>query len=152
ATTPPQGIIDIRSVYDWDGAACSGQSGQTCNVMTVGGIAGMAQLPSNQRPVRFLRVLKAVSIPPAKAATGQLALNFDRNAAFGVAGNFMREVEGYVPVEPDGSVRVSVPAYIAFQIDLVDVDPVSGVVWRNFPLHSSWLQLLPGEELDCNGC
>ncbi len=152
ATTPPQGIIDIRSVYDWDGAACNGQNGQSCNAMGMGGIAGVAQLPADQRPARFLRILKAVSIPPTKAATGQLALNLDNAAAFGVAGNFMREVEGYVPIEPDGSVRVAVPAYIAFQVDIVDADPTSGRVWRVFPLHAAWLQLLPGEEIDCNGC
>jgi hypothetical protein len=152
ATTPPQGIVDIRSVYDWDGAACNGQNGESCNVTALGGIAGVAQLPADQRPVRFLRVLKAVSIPPAKAAMGDFALNFDRNTAFGSAGNYMREVEGYVPIEPDGSVRVSVPAYIAFQLDVVDVDPASGHVWRAFPLHAAWLQLLPGEEIDCNGC
>jgi len=151
-TTPPQGIIDIRSVYDWDGAACSGQNGQSCNVTANGGIAGVAQLPADQRPVRFLRILKAVSIPPKKAAQGQVALNLDNAAAFGVAGKFMREVEGYVPIEPDGSVRVAVPAYIAFQLDVVNVNPVTGQVWRVFPLHASWLQLLPGEEIDCNGC
>ena len=152
ASTPPQGIIDIRSIYDWDGAACNGQNGQSCNVTAMGGIAAVAQLPADQRPARFLRILKAVSIPPAKAAMGQLALNIDRNTAFGSAGNFMREVEGYVPIEPDGSVRVALPAYIAFQLDVVNVDPVSGRVWRVFPLHAAWLQLLPGEEIDCNGC
>lgn len=151
-TTPPQGIIDIRSVYDWDGAACNGMNGQSCNVTPMGGIAGVAQLPADQRPARFLRILKAVSIPPAKAAQGQLALNLDQNTAFGVAGKFMREVEGYVPIEPDGSVRVAVPAYIAFQVDVVNVNPTTGQVWRVFPLHAAWLQLLPGEEIDCNGC
>ena len=64
----------------------------------------------------------------------------------------MREMEGYVPIEPDGSVRVAVPANIAFQVDVVDADPASGRVWRVFPLHAAWLQLLPGEEIDCNGC
>jgi hypothetical protein len=118
----------------------------------MGGITGVAQLPADQRPARFLRVLKAVSIPPTKAAQGQLALNLDKAASFGVAGNFMREVEGYVPIEPDGSVRVAVPAYIAFQLDVVNVNPTTGQVWRVFPLHASWLQLLPGEEIDCNGC
>lgn len=152
STTSPQGIIDIRSVYDWDGAACNGQNGESCNVAALGGIAGVAQLPADQRPARFLRILKAVSIPPTKAATGQFALDLDNNTAFGAAGNFMREVEGYVPIEPDGSVRVAVPAYVAFQLDVVNVNPTTGQVWRVFPLHSAWLQLLPGEEIDCNGC
>ncbi len=159
-TTNPDGIIDIRSVYDWDGAACNGQNGESCNAAAVGGVAGMAQSAADQEPARFLRIVKAVSIPPAQAATGQQALKFDQNASFGAAGNYMREIEGYVPIQPDGSVRVSVPSDIAFQIDVVDVQPnaanttygATGYIWRSFPLHASWLQLLPGEELDCNGC
>jgi Hydrazine synthase alpha subunit middle domain len=159
-TTNPQGVLDIRSVYDWDGAACNGQNGESCNVAAMGGIAGVAQTPADQRPARFLRIVKAVSIPPAKAAKGQEALNFDRNTSFGSAGNYMREILGYVPIEPDGSVRVFVPSDIAFQIDVVDVQPnpadavhgSTGIIWRAFPPHRAWLQLLPGEELDCNGC
>lgn len=151
-TTSPDGILDIRSVYDWDGAACNGQNGESCNVAATGGIAAMAQTAADQRPVRFLRLVKAVSIPPAMAATGQLALKLDTQSAFGAAGNYMREILGYVPIEPDGSVRVTVPADVAFQLDVVDVDPSTGWVWRTFPLHKSWLQLLPGEEMDCNGC
>jgi hypothetical protein len=155
-TTNPMGILDIRSVYDWDGAACNGQNGETCNVTTAGGIAGMARTPADQRPARFLRIIKAVSIPPAKAPTGQVALKFDQNTAFGAAGNYMREILGYVPIEPDGSVRVFVPSDIALQLDVVSAQVTggnaTGYVWRSFPLHAAWLQVLPGEELDCNGC
>ncbi|MGH8141229.1 MAG: hypothetical protein ACREU2_01720, partial [Steroidobacteraceae bacterium] len=157
STTNPDGIIDIRSVYDWDGAACTSQDVAACSaVTTAGGIAGMAQTAADSRPARFLRIIKAVSIPPAMAAKGQEALKFDRNTAFGSAGNYMREILGYVPIEPDGSVRVSVPSDIAFQLDVVDAQvsagAATGYIWRVFPLHRSWLQLLPGEELDCNGC
>jgi Hydrazine synthase alpha subunit middle domain len=159
-TTNPQGVLDIRSVYDWDGAACNGQNGESCNAAAAGGVAGMAQLAADQRPARFLRIIKAVSIPPTQAAKGQEALKFDRNTAFGSAGNYMREILGYVPIEPDGSVRVFVPSDIAFQIDVVDVQPnaadatygSTGFIWRAFPRHSAWLQMQPGEELDCNGC
>src|SRR5579871_1107394 len=143
-TTSPEGILDIRSVYDWDGAACNGQNGESCNVAATGGIGAMAQTAADSRPVRFLRLVKAVSIPPAKAPTGQLALKLDTQTAFGAAGNYMREILGYVPIEPDGSVRVKVPADVAFQIDVVDLDPKTGWTWRAFPLHSAWLQLLPG--------
>ena len=59
----------------------------------------------------------------------------------------MREILGYVPIEPDGSVRVAVPANVAFQISVVDAN-----ARRIFPLHRAWLQLLPGEVLQCNGC
>jgi len=129
----PVGIIDIRSVYDWDGAAWSGTG--------AGGIAGLAQTEADLRPARFLRIEKAVSIPDKKT------LPFDQRTAFGAAGNYMREILGYVPIEPDGSVRVEVPAYVAFQISVVDVN-----ARRIFPLHRAWLQLLPGEVLQCNGC
>jgi hypothetical protein len=129
----PVGIIDIRSVYDWDGAAWSGTG--------AGGIAKIAQTEADQRPARFLRLEKAVSIPDKQT------LNFDRNTSFGVAGNYMREILGYVPIEPDGSVRVEVPANVAFQVSVVDVN-----ARRLFPLHRAWLQLLPGEVLQCNGC
>ncbi|MGC2459471.1 MAG: hypothetical protein WA446_00620 [Steroidobacteraceae bacterium] len=132
-STSPVGVIDIRSVYDWDGAAWSGAG--------AGGIAGMAQTDADQRPARFLRLEKAVSIPDKQT------LNFDQATAFGAAGNYMREILGYVPIEPDGSVRVTVPANVAFQISVVDVNGR-----RIFPLHRAWLQLLPGEVLSCNGC
>ena len=132
-TTSPVGVIDIRSAYDWDGAAWSGTG--------AGGIAAMAQTAADQRPARFLRLEKAVSIPDKQT------LNFDRQTAFGAAGNYMREILGYVPIEPDGSVRVTVPANVAFQISVVDAN-----ARRLFPLHRAWLQLLPGEVLQCNGC
>src|SRR6202140_549498 len=54
-STSPVGVIDIRSVYDWDGAAWSGTA--------AGGIAAMAQTAADQRPARFLRLEKAVAIP-----------------------------------------------------------------------------------------
>jgi hypothetical protein len=133
SSSTPVGVIDIRSVYDWDGAAWSGTG--------AGGIAVMAQTDADQRPARFLRLEKAVAIPDKQT------LNFDRATAFGAAGNYMREILGYVPIEPDGSVRVTVPANVAFQISVVDV-----TARRIFPLHRAWLQLLPGEVLSCNGC
>jgi len=123
----------IRSVYDWDGAPWSGTG--------AGGIAAMAQTDADARPARFLRLVKAVAIPDVQT------LNFNQPTAFGAAGNFMREILGYVPIEPDGSVRVTVPANVAFQISVVDVN-----ARQIFPLHRAWLQLLPGEVLSCNGC
>jgi hypothetical protein len=59
----------------------------------------------------------------------------------------MREIIGYAPVEPDGSVKVKVPANIAFWLDVLDVNGR-----RIFPRHQNWLQLRPGEEVQCNGC
>ena len=131
--TSPVGIIDIRSVYDWDGAAWSGTG--------AGGIAAMAQTEADQRPARFLRLVEAVCIP------NKQTLNFDQPTAFGAAGNYMRQILGYVPIEPDGSVRVTVPSNVAFQVSVVDAN-----AQQIFPLHAAWLQLLPGEVLSCNGC
>jgi hydrazine synthase alpha subunit-like protein len=59
----------------------------------------------------------------------------------------MREIVAYAPVEPDGSVRMKVPANVAFQISLLDADGR-----RVSPIHRSWLSVRPGEVLACNGC
>jgi hypothetical protein len=127
------GILDIRSVYDWNGAPWPGLGAMT--------IAQVAALPAAQRPARFLRIEKAVSIPDRDT------LDFDRNLAFGRAGNFMREILGYVPIEPDGSVRVKVPANVAFNVVVVDAN--GRRIWTP---NRVWQQLRPGEIGSCNGC
>jgi hypothetical protein len=68
------------------------------------------------------------------------------NASFGVTG-YMREILGYAPVEPDGSVKIKVPANVAFQFSILDANGR-----RISPVHSNWLQLRPGETRECNGC
>jgi hypothetical protein len=133
ATAAPVGVLDIRSVYDWDGADWTG--------LPVGGIAAIAQTAADSRPARFLRLEKAVSIQSTQI------YNFNQPTAFGAAGRYMREILGYVPIEPDGSVRVQVPANVAFQVSVVDVNGR-----RLFPMHRAWLQVLPGEVLTCSGC
>jgi hypothetical protein len=127
------GILDIRSVYDFDGAPAP--------VLGTRTLAQVAALPAAQRPARFLRVEKAVSLP------NNQVLNFNRNLAFGRAGNFMREILGYVPIEPDGSVRVRIPANVAFNVQVVDANGR-----RIFAPNRVWQQLRPGEIGDCNGC
>jgi len=127
------GILDIRSVYDFDGAPWPGLGTMT--------LAQVAALPAAQRPARFLRITKAVSLP------SQQVLNFNRNLAFGRAGNFMREILGYVPIEPDGSVRARIPANVAFNVEVVDANGR-----RIFAPNRVWQQLRPGEIGDCNGC
>jgi Hydrazine synthase alpha subunit middle domain len=52
-----------------------------------------------------------------------------------------------VPIEPDGSVVVRVPANVAFQLSITDSNGR-----RIYPLHRNWLQLRPGETRKCNGC
>lgn len=127
------GILDIRSVYDLDGADSA-----------PGGIESIRN-PSNataaQRPARFLRVEKAVSLPDRDVR------DF-RGTAFGAAGGIgMREILAYAPIEPDGSVVVKVPANVAFAISVLDANGR-----RISARHTNWLQLRPGETRTCNGC
>src|SRR5690606_20585120 len=70
------------------------------------------------------------------------------NQAFG-ASNFMREILGYVPIEPDGSVSVRVPSNVAFVFSVLDG---RGRRLAQFPQHRAWLQLRPGEIRRCAGC
>ncbi|UCG71933.1 MAG: PD40 domain-containing protein [Chromatiales bacterium] len=127
------GIINIRSVYDVDGVDTA--------VPDIPTLADPAFTPVDARPIRFLRVVKAVSIPDDDL------VDLD-NTAFGRStANGMREIIGYVPVDPDGSVQVKVPANVALQISLLDARGR-----RVSPRHNAWLQLRPGEVRTCNGC
>ena len=131
-TSQGVGVIDIRSIYDFDGTDAAQP-----NIATV---SDPAQTPAPQRAVRFIRLEKAVSIPADRDV-------LDLNAAAFGATPYMREILGYAPVEPDGSVKIEVPANVAFQISLLDSDGR-----RVLPVHSSWLQLKAGEQLTCIGC
>ena len=135
--TQAVGILDIRSVYDFDGTTRSTGTGNP----SIATLANPAMRTADQRPARFLRLEKAVSL-------GDEDLGFPDidNSAFGRV-NFMREILGYVPIEPDGSVQVRVPANVAFVISILDADGR-----RLFPLHRNWLQVRPGETRKCNGC
>jgi hypothetical protein len=128
------GILDIRSVYDFDGL-----DGAAPDAPDIATLANPAARTADQRRARFLRIEKAVSLPDDDV------LDID-NTAFG-ASPFMREILGYAPIEPDGSVRVRVPANVAFRIAVLDRDGR-----RLFPAHRNWLQLRPGETRTCNGC
>src|SRR6202034_383805 len=87
------GEVDIMSVYDFDGVDTA-----------PGGIVTLSSgaTAASQRPARFVRLVKAVSIPDRTVV--DLA-----QEAFG-ASDYMREIMGYAPVEPDGSVLIQVPA------------------------------------------
>jgi hypothetical protein len=132
------GILDIRSIYDFDGAASA--TGTGCSIA-----ANADPTPTNlcyvNRPARFLRIEKAVSLPDRDVR------KIDNNA-FGATG-FMREIIGYIPIEPDGSVRTKVPGNVAFQISVVDTE---GRRVAAFPLHNAWLSIRPGETVQCTGC
>ncbi|MDB6045537.1 MAG: hypothetical protein JWM63_4088 [Gammaproteobacteria bacterium] len=125
------GVLDIKSVYDFDGVDTA--------VPNIRAVADPAQTPPDQRTARFIRLEKAVSIPSMDVVN--LA-----GAAFG-ASNVMREIMGYAPVEPDGSVHIQVPANVAFQISILDANGR-----RISPIQAAWLQVHPGEKVTCNGC
>jgi hypothetical protein len=125
------GAIDIRSVYDFDGVDTAHP-----NIAT---LANPALTPASERPARFVRLEKAVSIPP------QTLVNL-ADTAFG-ASDYMIEILGYAPIEPDGSVQIEVPAQVAFRISVLDAN-----ARRVTPVQGVWLQVQPGELVSCNGC
>ncbi|GAB5452814.1 MAG: hypothetical protein Hals2KO_31420 [Halioglobus sp.] len=128
-----RGQLLIDSVYDFDGVDES-----------PAGIAQHAQpgTPSfTARPARFLRIYQPVPIP-------------DRDVfeippfAAGFAGGLgFREILGYVPVEPDGSVTAVLPSGRPLSFDVVDSRGR-----RIGARHNYWLQLGAGEVLRCTGC
>lgn len=128
-----RGRLHIRSVYDVSGVDS-----------TAAGLEVMANpslTPANERPVRFVRVEKAVALPTEDV----LALPGN---AFGPNRNLrMREILGYAEVQPDGSVIVDVPAKVAFSLSFLNARGQ-----RILPRHDNWLQLMPGEQRECNGC
>ncbi|WP_211210634.1 hypothetical protein [Hahella ganghwensis] len=127
------GIVDIRSVYDIDGSDSTdvGLSVMSNPTMT----------PASAREARFIRLEKPVS----RADRDVIDVP---GSAFGRAGSLrMREILGYVPVEPDGSARFKVPANVAFAISILNGDGK-----RISSQHHNWLEVKPGEELECVGC
>ncbi|MCQ3828999.1 PD40 domain-containing protein [Microbulbifer elongatus] len=124
-------VLDIRSVYDFDGSA----------ILDIDALADPLQTSAAERPARFLRVVKAVGIPDRDT------LDFDRSAFGRNRSQLMREIIGYTPIQPDGSVRVKVPADMPLAIAVVDA---SGrrIVGR----HNNWLQFRAGEVRKCQGC
>ena len=134
------GLLNIRSVYDF-----AGQFDPLMplppGVTTLAEFADPARLTADQRRVRFLRISKGVLIPDRDIVEVDGA-DIGRLAAMG-----MREIVGYVPVAPDGSVRVEVPANVPLALQLVDARGQ-----RVGARHTSWLSVRPGEELHCIGC
>ncbi len=125
------GVLAIRSVYDFDGGA----------IADIAALADPAQTTAAERPARFLRVVKAVSIPDDDVVDLDNTA-FGRNAQQG-----MREIVAYAPIEPDGSVMVKVPANVALAVAVLDADGR-----RITARHENWLQVRPGQLLECNGC
>jgi hypothetical protein len=133
------GLLVIRSVYDFDGIDMV--AAETANALpNIAALADPKQATADQRPARFVRIEKAVEIPDKKVRKINAS-------AFGPAGMGMREILAYVPVEPDGSVKIELPAHVPFTIEVLDKN-----ARRIGPSHTSWMQLIPGETKTCNGC
>ncbi|MCU7844619.1 MAG: hypothetical protein KZQ93_12345 [Candidatus Thiodiazotropha sp. (ex Monitilora ramsayi)] len=131
--TEKAGLLHIRSIYDMDGLDTA-----TPDIAT---LADPAQTLAAGRTARFLRLIKPVTIPDEDV------LDFS-NSAFGRTAQFgMREVVGYTPIEPDGSVQVKVPANVPVSFEVLDAD--GRKLNQNHPF---WLQFRPGEVIECNGC
>ncbi|MBN8429796.1 PD40 domain-containing protein [Microbulbifer salipaludis] len=124
-------VLDIRSVYDFDGTAA----------LDIAALADPLRTTAAERPARFLRVVKAVGIPDADIR------DFDRSAFGRNRSQLMREIIGYTPIQPDGSVRVKVPADMPLAISVVDANG-RRIVGR----HRNWLQFRAGEVRNCQGC
>jgi hypothetical protein len=131
-TDDNSGVLHIRSVYDIDG-----NDSATPNIQT---LADPAVTTADNRPARFLRIVKGVPLPNRNVL--QIP-----NSAFGPSNQLMREIIGYAPIEPDGSVMVKVPANVPLTINVLDKNGRS-ISAR----HQNWLQVRPGETKQCNGC
>ncbi len=125
------GIVNIRSVYDFDGTA----------VLDIPALADPQVALAADRPARFARLVKSVSMPDDDL------VDLDGTAFGRSQAQLMREIIGYVPVEPDGSIRALVPANVPFWIDVLDADGR-----RITTRHNNWLHVRPGDEVSCNGC
>lgn len=142
--TGATGILDIRSVYDMDGSFNPMGSSAT----SLSQLADPAQSTGDQdntnliqRPAMFLRIVKGVYMPDRDT--------YDfKSSAFGVSSaQLMRQIIGYAPIDPDGSVRVEVPANVPLSISIVDKNGR-----RIGNRHGIWLNVRPGETLACAGC
>jgi hypothetical protein len=133
------GLLVIRSVYDFDGfdMVAAETAGALPNIAA---LADPKQAKADQRPARFVRIEKAVEIPDKTVRK----LN---DSAFSPAGMGMREIIAYAPVEPDGSVKIELPANVPFTVDVLDKN-----ARRIGARHDSWMQLMPGETKTCFGC
>ena len=128
-----EGVLNIRNVYDFDGAMLPGIDPYV--------LADPAQTMAADRPARFLRIEKAVSLPDED-------LRDIDNTAFGITTLFgMKEIVGYAPIEPDGSVVVKVPANAALMVSVLDENGM-----RITQRHQNWIAVSEGQELKCNGC
>lgn len=145
------GVVNIKSVYDFSDTTFNGCFLNVCtsapSIANVNDLADPAKATALQRPARFARFVKAVALPDRNDPTLVDPPNLS-NSAFGPQRNLgMREIVGYAPVEPDGSIKVKVPANIPLAVEVLDA---SGR--RIGPRHDNWFQVRPGNTVTCSGC
>ncbi len=134
------GVLHIRSAFDYDGVF-NDLGTSAANIASVADFADPAMVTADQRPARFLRIVKAVSIPDDDVA------DIDGTAFGRSRQQLMREILGYAPIEPDGSVMIKVPANVPLAISVLDKNGR-----RLGARHQNWLQVRPGETVECSGC
>ena len=153
------GILHISSVYDFekrfasygvdlvaetdDKDAVDGMSGidEDTIINRPLEIANALNTTADERPARFIRIIKNAFIttnPNGNPDDNSFGLNTDQG---------MREIIGYAPIEPDGSVKIKVPANVPLSLSILDKDGR-----RISQRHQSWFQVNPGETLECVGC
>ncbi len=146
------GVINIKSVYDMADMTFNGCFFNICTpnaaITEVEHFADpQVNMSAAERPARFVRFVKPVALPDPDDPNLANPPDLD-NTAFGLQRNLgMREIVGYAPVEPDGSVKVKVPANLPLGVEVLD-----GEGRRIGPRHDNWFQVLPGDTLTCNGC
>ncbi|VUD53435.1 hypothetical protein TDB9533_01834 [Thalassocella blandensis] len=131
------GIVNIKSIYSMDG-----EDG------VADGIPAMAdplRTPTDERPVRFIRILEHANMPHDDDYDIDMALVRGRNGQPG------KGIIGYAQVHPDGSALFKVPANVAFTMEFVDANGrrLRGSLEGR---HRNWLNVVPGEIRTCNGC
>lgn len=127
-----QGLLIIDSVYNEDNGLVN---------FAPLGIAAYSQPGTTaytNRPARFMRIIQQVPRP-----NNNVLPNLPGSG--GIFG--LLEILGYVPVEPDGSVSVRVPANTPLMLNTVRDDGR-----RISARHTRWIQLAPGEIRRCVGC
>lgn len=130
------GLLHIRSVYDLDGAFNAMNS-------EAADLQAMIARPADQRPARFIRLVKAVSRVDNETLDDQDDNIYGNlfNANAGIV-----EILGYAPVEADGSVMVTVPADVTFNLEVLDANGR-----RIAARLDQWISLRPGEVRESNG-
>lgn len=131
------GVMHIRSVYDIDGVDSTDDG--------IIATSDPLQTAVDDRPVRFIRLIKAVSIPSDDF------LDFDAQSLGFGSPLLIKDILGYVPVEPDGSAKFVVPANVAFTISLLDGQGRK-LGNNDGGRHRNWLSVREGETFECLGC